>query len=78
MSPAPDASVFAELGSDLPAPAPPVAGDGRAVIGIASGSKTHRGGLRAGWVRAHPDVIARRAARRASVDIGTSVLDQAA
>ena len=68
--------VFAELGFDLPAPAPLVAGDGRGVIGIGSGSKTYWGGLRVGWVRAHPDVIARLAARRASVDIGTSVLDQ--
>lgn len=68
--------VFSELGFEGAAPAPLVTGDGRTLIGIGSSSKTYWGGLRVGWVRAHPDVVARLAARRASMDIGTSVLDQ--
>lgn len=66
---------FSELAFGEPAPSL-VAGDGRAVIGIGSSSKAYWGGLRVGWVRAHPELVARLAARRASMDVGTSVLDQ--
>ncbi|GEL93833.1 MocR-like transcription factor YczR [Cellulomonas composti] len=58
---------------------PPFAGDGSAaglVVCVGSASKSFWGGLRVGWLRAHPDVVVRLAAARAHVDIGTSVLDQ--
>lgn len=60
-------------------PPPPFAGDGpvdRYVVCLGSASKTFWGGLRVGWVRAHPDLVAALAQRRAHVDLGTSVLDQ--
>ncbi|ADG74988.1 transcriptional regulator, GntR family with aminotransferase domain [Cellulomonas flavigena DSM 20109] len=57
----------------------PFAGAGpadRYVVCVGSASKTFWGGLRVGWLRGHPDVVAALAQRRAHVDIGTSVLDQ--
>jgi DNA-binding transcriptional MocR family regulator len=61
--------------------APPVSfpgdGDGSGfVIAIGSASKSFWGGLRIGWVRAHPDVVGRLAVRRRQVDVGTAVLEQ--
>lgn len=46
------------------------------VITIGSMSKQFWGGLRIGWVRAHKNVIARLATARASLDLGTPVLEQ--
>lgn len=46
------------------------------VITIGSASKTFWGGLRIGWVRATPSMLERLARARASIDIGTPVLDQ--
>ncbi|QCB95256.1 PLP-dependent aminotransferase family protein [Cellulomonas shaoxiangyii] len=59
-------------------PPPPFAGDGAddLVVCVGSASKSFWGGLRVGWVRAHPDLVGRLAQRRAHVDIGSSVLDQ--
>ncbi|TFH74383.1 PLP-dependent aminotransferase family protein [Cellulomonas sp. HD19AZ1] len=57
----------------------PFAGDGladRYVVSVGSASKSFWGGLRVGWVRAHPDLVGALAQRRAHVDIATSVLDQ--
>ena len=57
----------------------PFAGDGgvdRYVVCVGSASKSFWGGLRVGWVRAHPDVVAALGQRRAHVDLCTSVLDQ--
>ncbi|WP_315097371.1 PLP-dependent aminotransferase family protein [uncultured Cellulomonas sp.] len=70
--------VLTELTMDGPAPAS-FAGDGSAsayVVSIGSASKSFWGGLRVGWVRAHPDLVARLAATRSHVDIGTAVLEQ--
>jgi len=70
--------VLAELTMDGPTP-PSFAGDGSAaayVVAIGSASKTFWGGLRVGWVRAHPDLVARMAAARSHVDMGTAVLEQ--
>ncbi|MBO3086938.1 MocR-like transcription factor YczR [Cellulomonas dongxiuzhuiae] len=58
---------------------PPFAGGGAAdryVVCVGSASKSYWGGLRVGWVRGHPDLVAALAQRRAHVDLGTSVLDQ--
>lgn len=67
-----------ELTLDGPAPSS-FPGDGEAagfVVAIGSASKSFWGGLRIGWVRAHPDVVARLAARRRHVDVGTALLEQ--
>jgi DNA-binding transcriptional MocR family regulator len=70
--------VLTELTLDGPTPSS-FTGDGTAsahVLSIGSASKSYWGGLRVGWVRAHPDLIARLAATRAHTDIGTAVLEQ--
>lgn len=67
-----------DLTLDGPDPEP-FAGDGpadRYVVSIGSASKTFWGGLRVGWVRAHPDLLHTLAQRRAHLDIASSVLDQ--
>ncbi|WP_245993412.1 PLP-dependent aminotransferase family protein [Xylanimonas allomyrinae] len=53
-------------------------GTGPHVISIGSASKTFWGGLRIGWVRAHPDVVAALAQARGSLDIASPLLDQLA
>ena len=59
---------------------PPLAGDGTSphVVTVGSASKTFWGGLRIGWVRAHPDVLAQLAGTRAAVDIASPLLEQLA
>ncbi|WP_265523685.1 PLP-dependent aminotransferase family protein [Oerskovia flava] len=52
-------------------------GHGR-VLAIGSASKTFWGGLRVGWIRAHPDLVARLARTRGASDVATSVLEQLA
>jgi DNA-binding transcriptional MocR family regulator len=67
-----------ELTMDGPAP-DSFSGDGTAaayVVSIGSASKAFWGGLRVGWVRAHPDLVARLAGIRSHVDIATAVLEQ--
>jgi DNA-binding transcriptional MocR family regulator len=69
-----------DIALDGPAPEP-LAGDGSAtshVLTVGSASKTFWGGLRVGWVRAHPDVVAHLARVRGASDIATSVLEQLA
>ncbi|WP_264032303.1 PLP-dependent aminotransferase family protein [Cellulosimicrobium sp. SH8] len=60
--------------------AEPLAGDGTSpyVVTVGSASKSFWGGLRVGWVRAHPDLVARLARTRQSADIATAVLEQLA
>jgi len=67
-----------DLTLDGPDPAPfaGTAPADRYVVCIGSASKSFWGGLRVGWVRAHPDLVAALAQRRAHVDIGSSVIDQ--
>ncbi|AEE46331.1 PLP-dependent aminotransferase family protein [Cellulomonas fimi] len=70
--------VLRELTLDGPAPEL-YAGDGTAahvVVTIGSASKSFWGGLRVGWVRAHPDLVGRLASVRAHVDIGTAPMEQ--
>ncbi|MBO3084143.1 MocR-like transcription factor YczR [Cellulomonas fengjieae] len=70
--------VLTELTMDGPAPAS-FPGDGTAaayVVSIGSASKAFWGGLRVGWVRAHPDLVARLASTRSHADIATAVLEQ--
>ncbi|SDS43268.1 DNA-binding transcriptional regulator, MocR family, contains an aminotransferase domain [Paraoerskovia marina] len=69
-----------DLYLDRPSPAP-LTGDGQDdthVIAVGSASKSFWGGLRVGWVRAHPELVRRLALRRESIDIATSVLEQLA
>lgn len=56
----------------------PFAGDGRSafVVSVGSASKAYWGGLRVGWVRAHPDLVAHLARTRQSVDISSATLEQ--
>lgn len=54
-------------------------GDGtgsHVVVAIGSASKSFWGGLRVGWVRAHPDLVARLATVRTHVDVGTPPMEQ--
>jgi len=70
--------VLSELTLEGPSPSA-FAGDGTAsafVVSVGSASKSLWGGLRVGWVRGHPDLVARLASARAGVDIGTAVLEQ--
>lgn len=67
---------------DAPPP-PPVAAlardtSGADVVTIGSVSKSHWGGLRVGWIRAHPELITRLAGSRSALDLGTPVMDQLA
>jgi DNA-binding transcriptional MocR family regulator len=67
-----------DLVLDGPSPEP-LAGDGRSgdlVVSVGSASKSFWGGLRVGWVRADADLVARLAAERGHVDLGTPVLEQ--
>jgi DNA-binding transcriptional MocR family regulator len=67
----------AELDIDRPQTFPPLAAaPGSHVITIGSASKTMWGGLRVGWVRAERATIRRLHAVRATMDLGTPVLDQ--
>lgn len=66
-----------DLGLDGPAP-PPVAVHGREVLTIGSMSKSFWGGLRVGWVRGPCDLIARLAAVRTTLDLGSPVVEQLA
>ncbi|MGW6007224.1 MocR-like transcription factor YczR [Oerskovia enterophila] len=71
---------LSDIALDGPAPEP-ITGDGSAtshLLTVGSASKTFWGGLRVGWVRAHPDVVAHLARTRAASDIATSVLEQLA
>ncbi|WP_419706351.1 PLP-dependent aminotransferase family protein [Promicromonospora sp. NFX87] len=69
-----------ELGLSDDRTPPPFAGDGTSphVVSVGSASKAFWGGLRVGWVRAHPQVIAQLARARQSADIATAVLEQLA
>ncbi|MFN8072962.1 MAG: PLP-dependent aminotransferase family protein [Mycobacterium sp.] len=66
---------------DEPVPAP-VAGSMRTwtdlLITVGSMSKTFWGGMRIGWIRAEPSVLATIRAIRPSIDLGTSVIEQLA
>jgi DNA-binding transcriptional MocR family regulator len=70
--------VLTELTLDGTAPQS-FAGDGSAsghVVSVGSASKAFWGGLRVGWVRAHPDLVARLAVTRGYMDIATAALEQ--
>jgi len=59
---------------------PPVAvfGKGSEIITIGSASKSFWGGLRVGWIRTGPSLITRLLGSRATVDLGTPMMDQLA
>jgi DNA-binding transcriptional MocR family regulator len=67
----------AELRLDGPRVPPPLAGAGDgAVIAIGTMSKAAWAGLRVGWLRATPGLVAELAARRADVDLASPILEQ--
>jgi hypothetical protein len=69
----------AEVALDGAAPTP-VAAHGAAesslVLTVGSASKIFWGGLRVGWIRTSASLVRRLAALRASIDLGSPVLDQ--
>lgn len=71
---------MADLYLDDVAPAAPVAAfaKGAEVITIGSASKSFWGGLRLGWIRTSEALITRLLGIRATVDLGTPVMDQLA
>jgi DNA-binding transcriptional MocR family regulator len=63
---------------DAPPPPPAAALDPDApIVSIGSACKLFWGGLRIGWVRARPDIIAQLAPLKIVADLGTSLVGQA-
>lgn len=54
----------------------PLAAGGDSIMTVGSVSKSFWGGLRVGWLRARPDLVAELAAVKGGEDLGTSVLAQ--
>jgi DNA-binding transcriptional MocR family regulator len=54
----------------------PLAAGGDQIITVGSMSKSFWGGLRVGWVRAHPEIIERLTSVKGGEDLGTSLLAQ--
>ena len=54
----------------------PLAAGSEQVLTVGSMSKSFWGGMRVGWMRAHPDVVAELAAVKGGEDLGTSVIAQ--
>ncbi|RJF92916.1 PLP-dependent aminotransferase family protein [Sphingomonas cavernae] len=70
---------LADLWLDTPSPAPVATHDsGDWVITLGSTGKSYWGGLRIGWIRASARTIAALGRVRASLDLGTPVLEQIA
>lgn len=69
---------FVELALDGVEMPPPLAACGPqgAVVSIGSMSKAYWGGLRIGWIRAQPQLIARLVRARARLDMAGPVIDQ--
>ncbi|MFD3504594.1 PLP-dependent aminotransferase family protein [Streptomyces sp. NPDC058678] len=71
---------LADMALDTATPTPFAAhgagGGGEHVISIGSLSKSYWSGLRVGWLRASPRLVAELAELRATVDVSGSVLDQ--
>lgn len=67
-----------DLWLDTPAPAPDPDEPPGVVLRLGSTGKTFWGGLRVGWVRGEPRQIDAMANLRASLDLGTPVLEQIA
>ncbi|KEA52180.1 DeoR faimly transcriptional regulator [Mangrovibacter sp. MFB070] len=68
---------MAELWYDAPPP-PPLAcfGDAENIISLGSCGKSFWGGLRLGWIRTSPGVIARLVQQRNTLDLGSPLLEQ--
>ncbi len=77
-TPAIDDLTLSELDYGEPAPPPLAALEPDApIISVGSMSKVFWGGLRIGWLRAHPNIIDRLAGLKAFADMGTSAPTQA-
>jgi DNA-binding transcriptional MocR family regulator len=68
---------MADLALDGPPPTP-FAAYNAAAITVGSLSKSVWGGLRAGWIRAEPGLLARLAQARPGIDLGTPIVEQLA
>jgi DNA-binding transcriptional MocR family regulator len=55
---------------------PPISGQSDSIVTIGSASKSFWGGLRVGWLRAAPGLIAHLSAAKGSEDLGTSLIAQ--
>lgn len=68
---------MADLWYDAPPP-PPLAsfGDSEQIITLGSCGKSFWGGLRLGWIRTSPALIARLIQQRSTLDLGSPVLEQ--
>jgi DNA-binding transcriptional MocR family regulator len=70
---------MAELTLEPATPPPPVAAhdpDGETVITIGSASKAFWAGLRIGWIRTSPTLVGRLALARATLDLGSPIVEQ--
>lgn len=65
-----------DLRLDGPPVPPPIAALDDTAISLGSMSKSCWGGLRIGWIRAQPAVMAQLAASRPGIDLGTAILEQ--
>jgi DNA-binding transcriptional MocR family regulator len=66
------------LGDDPPPPPLAALAPGQAnLVSVGSLSKLYWGGLRTGWIRASPGLIARAAAAKAAADLGSAAFGQA-
>lgn len=73
-----DDEVLADLGFPGEQPPPPLAAYSHRALSVGSLSKSVWGGLRIGWIRASPPVIARLARLRAMHDLGGNIPAQLA
>jgi DNA-binding transcriptional MocR family regulator len=65
------------LGDGLPPPLAAFAPRQANLVSVGSLSKLYWGGLRTGWIRASPGLIARAAAAKAAADLGSAAFQQA-
>jgi DNA-binding transcriptional MocR family regulator len=71
---------MAELTLEPGAPSPPPVAahdpDGETAVTVGSASKAFWAGLRIGWIRASPTLVGRLALARATVDLGSPIVEQ--
>lgn len=73
-----DDMTLADTLIDAPETPTPLAAGGNHILTVGSVSKSFWGGLRVGWLRAHPDIVSEVAATKGGEDLGTSLLAQIA
>src|SRR3954462_10355372 len=70
------AELTLDPGADPPAPVAAHDPAGEAVVTIGSASKAFWAGLRIGWIRASPTLVGRLALARATLDLGSPIVEQ--